>query len=181
MSGGAFEYKQHNIEEIASEIEQVLADIANPRPPQKTVHYVSVKKQTGQGCFLYEGWSYRCDSIESAKHMLRKHTKEENGHIYDLYDTWTDSDGNKHRCEYFITEGDYEDWADVYEDTCYYGPEYSKRTLAKFRKAIEVLREAYVYAQRIDWLLCGDDGEDTFHERLKHDLDKLKHSNNGTE
>lgn len=31
-----------------------------------------------------------------------------------------------------------------------------------------------VYAQRIDWLLSGDDGEDTFHERLKADLKELE-------
>jgi hypothetical protein len=36
-----------------------------------------------------------------------------------------------------------------------------------------VLRKAAVYAQRVDWLLSGDDGEETFLERLKKDLDKL--------
>lgn len=33
---------------------------------------------------------------------------------------------------------------------------------------------AQVYAQRIDWLLSGDDGEDNFHLRLKEDLANLK-------
>ena len=51
---------------------------------------------------------------------------------------------------------------------------YTEETLAEFRKAIEVLKQAEVYAQRIDWLLSGDDGEDNFHERLKEDLEKLK-------
>lgn len=36
------------------------------------------------------------------------------------------------------------------------------------------MKQAEVYAQRIDWLLSGDDGEESFHERLKEDLDKLK-------
>lgn len=26
--------------------------------------------------------------------------------------------------------------------------------------------------QRIDWLIAGDDGEETFHRRLKEDLEK---------
>jgi hypothetical protein len=43
----------------------------------------------------------------------------------------------------------------------------------EFKKAVQLLRQAYVYAQRIDWLLSGDDGEDSFRERLKEDLDKL--------
>lgn len=52
-------------------------------------------------------------------------------------------------------------------------PEYSKETLEQFRIAAAKLREAYVYVQRIDWLLSGDDGEDTFHKRLKNDLAEL--------
>ena len=53
------------------------------------------------------------------------------------------------------------------------GNNFSAETIAEFKKGIEILKQAYVYAQRIDWLISGDDGEDTFHERLKHDLDKL--------
>lgn len=51
---------------------------------------------------------------------------------------------------------------------------YTEATLAEFRKGIEVLKQAEVYAQRIDWLLSGDDGEEAFHERLKEDLEKLR-------
>jgi len=51
--------------------------------------------------------------------------------------------------------------------------DYSKETKEKFRYAVKLLREAHVYVQRIDWLLSGDDGEETFHERLKADLQKL--------
>lgn len=51
---------------------------------------------------------------------------------------------------------------------------YSKETIKEFKKGIALLKKAEVYAQRIDWLLSGDDGEDNFHERLKNDLEKLK-------
>jgi hypothetical protein len=46
-------------------------------------------------------------------------------------------------------------------------------TIEEFKKGLVLLRQAYVYAQRIDWLVSGDDGEDSFHSRLKHDLEKL--------
>jgi hypothetical protein len=46
-------------------------------------------------------------------------------------------------------------------------------TLAEFRHAIDLLYQAEIYAQRIDWLLSGDDGEETFHKQLKEDLEKL--------
>lgn len=52
--------------------------------------------------------------------------------------------------------------------------EYSKETIKEFKKGIAILKKAEVYAQRIDWLLCGDDGEDNFHERLREDLENLK-------
>lgn len=52
--------------------------------------------------------------------------------------------------------------------------EYSPETIAEFKKAYEILRIAEIYAQRIDWLLSGDDSEESFHKRLKEDLEKLK-------
>ena len=53
------------------------------------------------------------------------------------------------------------------------GRHYTPETIAEFEKAVKALKLAYVYAQRIDWLLSGDDGEDTFHIRLQAQLKKL--------
>ena len=47
---------------------------------------------------------------------------------------------------------------------------FSEKTIEEFKKGIEYIKKAQIYAQRIDWLLSGDDGEDTFHERLLDDL-----------
>jgi len=52
------------------------------------------------------------------------------------------------------------------------GNGYSKETIEEFKKALVTLRQAHIYVQRIDWLVSGDDGEDSFHSRLKNDLDK---------
>lgn len=66
--------------------------------------------------------------------------------------------------------------------------EFSKETLAEFKKAVHILKQAEIYAQRIDWLLSGDDGEESFHERLKEELEELENDettigeeNNGME
>ena len=56
--------------------------------------------------------------------------------------------------------------------------EYSKETIKEFKKGLAILKKAYIYAQRIDWLLSGDDGEESFHERLKEELDNLKSKKN---
>ena len=51
---------------------------------------------------------------------------------------------------------------------------YNKKTIKEFKKGLAILKKAYVYAQRIDWLLSGDDAEESFHKRLKEELDNLK-------
>lgn len=48
--------------------------------------------------------------------------------------------------------------------------QYSKETLAEFHKGLTLLMIAAVYLERIDFLLCGDDSEESFHTRLKEDL-----------
>lgn len=52
------------------------------------------------------------------------------------------------------------------------GAGYALETIAQFRAAVHALRVAQIYAQRVDWLVSGDDGEDSFHRRLKDDLRK---------
>ena len=51
---------------------------------------------------------------------------------------------------------------------------YSKETIKEFERAVLCLNLAYTYAQRIDWLVSGDDGEETFHKRLADDLRNLE-------
>jgi hypothetical protein len=51
---------------------------------------------------------------------------------------------------------------------------FSEETLQEFRNGIVALKRAYVYAQRIDWLVSSDDSEEGFHVRLKHDLKGLE-------
>jgi len=41
-----------------------------------------------------------------------------------------------------------------------------------FRDAIKALKIAEIYAQRIDYYLSGDDGEDSLIKRLKEELDE---------
>lgn len=55
----------------------------------------------------------------------------------------------------------------------FFSSQYSDATLQKFLEAVTALEIAAAYVQRIDWLVSGDDGEDTFHARLKQDLDKI--------
>ena len=53
------------------------------------------------------------------------------------------------------------------------GKRWTDETIAEFKNGIEIIEKAAIYMQRIDWLLSGDDGEESFHRRLKEDLEKL--------
>ena len=59
------------------------------------------------------------------------------------------------------------------EDEHGYKNEYSDETLLRFKEAIKCLKIAETYVYRIDWLVSGDDGEETFHRRLKKELEEL--------
>jgi hypothetical protein len=49
---------------------------------------------------------------------------------------------------------------------------YTPKTIAEFEKAVKALRVAKIYAQRVDWLLSSNDGQEQFHQRLKEELNQ---------
>jgi len=51
--------------------------------------------------------------------------------------------------------------------------EYPQQVIMQFKIAVVMLRQAQVYAHRIDWLLSGDDSEESFIKRLEKDLKNL--------
>lgn len=83
-----------------------------------------------------------------------------NHHIMDIAD----------EIERIIVQNDCLDrdkWGDIV------GRRYSPETIAEMVAGFMIMKAAAVYAQRIDWLLSGDDGEDQFLERLNEELDEL--------
>jgi len=109
MSGGAFDYSQYHIRQIADSIEQEI--------------------------------------INNGREKTDSELKEESS----WREKW---------------------WYEKYpEDLKHY--EYPAEVIEEFKNAVRALRIAEVYAQRVDWLLSGDDGEESFLTRLKSDLGKL--------
>ena len=50
---------------------------------------------------------------------------------------------------------------------------YPEPTLRRMEEAVYALKRAAIYAQRTDYLLSGDDGEESFEERLQKELADL--------
>ena len=50
---------------------------------------------------------------------------------------------------------------------------YPDSILRRMEEAVYALHAAAIYAQRVDYLLSGDDGEESFEERLSKELSEL--------
>jgi hypothetical protein len=59
-----------------------------------------------------------------------------------------------------------------YGDKIGYG--FNPDTMKHFQDAVVTLRKAAAYAQRIDWLVSGDDSEKSFNQRLFEELNKIE-------
>lgn len=57
------------------------------------------------------------------------------------------------------------------EDEYYHN--FNDNTIEKFKLGLHYLKIAKIYAHRIDWLVSGDDGEESFMSRLEEDLRNL--------
>jgi len=65
------------------------------------------------------------------------------------------------------------DWYEKYpEDKFHY--KYPDEVIEKMKEAVKSLKIAQEYAQRVDWLLSGDDGEESFLSRLEENLKKIE-------
>ena len=106
MSGGAFDYQQYHIEEIADDIEQEIIEAGREIP---------------QEIWMKNHW-----------------------------------------------------YGSSFDDSDRTYPTYERKTIDIMKRAVYVLRMAYIYARRVDWMLSGDDGEDTLVERLQEELQALK-------
>lgn len=170
MSGGAFDYSQYRIDDIVNRIENEIERATCKRPEPINRAYVSIMRvrKNGPGSTSHRYLNYGLNTIEEAREYFETLGYE----IKDVDET---------HFEIILTDDEYIS-VSKYEETVYldengeemYFPEYTERTLDEFRKGIEILKKASIYANRIDWLLSGDDGEDSFYERLNEELEELK-------
>jgi hypothetical protein len=94
-------------------------------------------------------------------------------HIRDIYETIQneiDKNGKLKTKEEIEEEVFFNpEWYEKYPEDLYH-KKYEDEVIEKFKEAVEVLKKAYTYAHRIDFLLSGDDGEESFLRRLKEEL-----------
>lgn len=90
------------------------------------------------------------------------------GHFnYDQYKIGYIVDEIEQKIEHYNRD-DVDDYGGKYRER------YTPEEIAKFKEACYFLEKAQIYAQRIDWLLSGDDGTDSFFRRLEQELNELE-------
>ena len=52
--------------------------------------------------------------------------------------------------------------------------ELSDETINAMKEAYRQMRIAEIYATRVDWMMSGDDSEESFRERIKEDLEEFE-------
>ena len=174
MSGGAFDYAQYRIDDIISRIEREIERATCERTPIVTKEGVAVWMLRGEGRKQYCN-HYNFRSFESAidyfnlcdQFNLLGGCDREGEKIVRYKDALTGD-------TYEVKSYTYQEHEPDEEGEIPYYPDYTSETLAEFRKGVEILKRASVYAQRIDWLISCDDSEDSFHERLEEDLKGLE-------
>ena len=169
MSGGHFDYYQYHIEDIANKLEENLADIEYA----KSIDTIKKKEVYGYLLSVDSGNKYWPNWLLN---VLHHHDNREDviNHLVDFHYIYNKDgkiyydDGKTY--EVVIYEGEREEWADGKWHIEIEDPE----VVEEFKKGLKILKTAAIYAQRIDWLLSGDDGEESFKRRLKEELDELE-------
>ena len=171
--------------EIADTIERDIARVLQLKPMKIHKDYWTIYEKDNFGSYHSYGREYMTFSTykEAESFLLRDKTivkAEEKysdqfffveGVIFQstkryMSDT---SDGERvpvlysiHHCYYDC----YPDDADVLE--------LSGKTINAMKEAYRQIRIAEIYATRVDWMMGGDDSEESFRERVKEDLEEFE-------
>lgn len=100
-------------------------------------------------------FEYQQDRIKNIIEILEEEI-EKSGKEIPIEDRWLD-----------------ESYYDKYPEEGFY-TEHSEKVLKIMREAVGKLKESFIFAQRLDWYLSGDDGEESLIRRLNEELNKTK-------
>lgn len=184
MSGGYFDRSTYAMRKIADTIERDIARALKPKPEKIQEDYWTIYEKDSFGSYH----SYRAYmsfvSYEDAESFLlldktivkaeQKYADRrffDNGVVFQSTKRYMSDtpDGEQipvlysiHHCYY----DRYPDEADVLE--------LSDETINVMKEAYRQIRIAEIYATCVDWMMSGDDSEESFRERIKEDLEEFE-------
>ena len=157
MSGGYFDRSTYAMREIANTIERDIARALQPKPEKVQEDYWTIYEKDCFGSYhsyKYADRRFFDDGVifQSKKRYMSDVPDDEQ--IPVLYSI--------HHCYY----DHYPYNADVLE--------LSNETIDAMKEAYRQIRIAEIYATRVDWMMSGDDSEESFRERIKEDLEEFE-------
>lgn len=103
-------------------------------------------------------WGYReyvlSDIENTIKNLIENNGKLKSDEELYEYNSWTNKD-----------------WYEKYPEEKYH-TKYSEKVIKEFKKALKVIKKSNIYIGRLDYLLSGDDSEESFLERLNKELNE---------
>ena len=180
MSGGYFDRSTYAMREIADTIERDIARALKPKPEKIQEDYWTIYEKDSFGSYHNYKDFMSFGSYEDAESfLLRDKTIVKAKQKYATRRFFDDGVVYQSTKRYMSDTPDGEQIPVLYSiHHCYYDRyPYNADVLNLSDETINVMKEAYrqiriaeIYAERVDWMMSGDDSEECFRERIKEDL-----------
>ena len=184
MSGGYFNRNTYAMREIADAIERDIARALQPKPEKVQEDYWTIYEKDCFGSYhSYKDYMSFGNYEDAESFLLRDKTIVKAEQKYADRRFFDDGVIFQSTKRYMSDTPDAEQIPVLYSiHHCYYDHYlYEADVLELLDETIDAMKEAYrqiriaeIYATRIDWVMSGDDGEDTLQERLNEELEAFE-------
>lgn len=180
MSGGYFDRSTYAMREIADTIERDIARALRPKPEKVYENYWTIYEKDSFGSYhSYKDYMSFASYEDAESFLLRDTTIVKAEQKYVDRQFFGDGVIFQSTTRYMSDTSDGEQIPVLYSiHHCYYNRypddadvlELSDETINAMKEAYRQMRIAEIYATRVDWMMSGDDSEESFRERIKEDL-----------
>lgn len=180
MSGGYFDRSTYAMRKIADTIERDIARALQPKPEKVYENYWTIYEKDSFGSYhSYKDYMSFASYEDAESFLLRDTTIVKAEQKYVGRQFFGDGVIFQSTTRYMSDTSDTEQIPVLYLiHHCYYDCypdeadvlELSDETINVMKEAYRQIRIAEIYATRVDWMMSGDDSEESFRERIKEDL-----------
>ena len=184
MSGGYFNRNTYAMREIADAIERDIARALQPKPEKVQEDYWTIYEKDCFGSYhSYKDYMSFGNYEDAESFLLRDKTIVKAEQKYADRRFFDDGVIFQSTKRYMSDTPDAEQIPVLYPiHHCYYDHYlYEADVLELLDETIDAMKEAYrqiriaeIYAERVGWMMSGDDSEECFRERIKEDLTEFE-------
>ena len=184
MSGGYFNRNTYAMREIADAIERDIARALQPKPEKVQEDYWTIYEKDCFGSYhSYKDYMSFGNYEDAESFLLRDKTIVKAEQTYSDQHFFAEGIIFQSTKRYMSDTPDAEQIPVLYSiHHCYYDHYlYEADVLELLDETIDAMKEAYrqiriaeIYAERVGWMMSGDDSEECFRERIKEDLTEFE-------